>query len=186
MPSTLSAKQIDSNMNTIHVLLIDDNDHDVYITKQHLKRIRNNCQYEVSAVTDMQIALTALKKPYDICLLDFNLGALTAFELLDQVGHENLQGPIILLTGNEESEHFDPAQHQVIADYLYKPSADSNTLARSIRYAMRDYQTLKRLQFLANHDALTGLYMRAHFNQQLAQFLARFDAGGPSLSLIHI
>lgn len=170
----------------INVLLIDDDSHDAYITRQHLKRIPDQNEYVVNEVSSMNAALEALRAPFDVCLLDLNLGTMNAFELIGQLAPEEVHGPIILLTGDDSDDHLDSAQNPLIADYINKVVANSEILARSIRYAIRDFRAMSRLHFLAKHDSLTGLYMRSHFNDQIAIHLSRAAAGGSPFAVFYM
>jgi CheY-like chemotaxis protein len=92
-------------------------------------------------------ALAALEPArYDLCLLDYRLGAHTGLELLDRMERENRHTPIIFLTGQGEYDVDIQAMNLGAADYLVKDHLTSALLERSIRYTLEREASRKALQ----------------------------------------
>ncbi|WP_239470799.1 ATP-binding response regulator [Archangium violaceum] len=83
---------------------------------------------------------------YDICLLDYRLGASTGLELLAQARGKGWQGPAILLTGAADDEVDYRAMEAGAADFLTKSQLTPELLERSIRYTLQHARMLEALR----------------------------------------
>lgn len=160
-------------MNEVKVLLIED-DADDYLLTCDLLEETTRSSYEVTWCADSASGLAALRSGrYDICLIDYRLGAETGIELLEQ-GAQALRGtPAIVLTGAHSAEIDHAAMKAGAADYLVKDQLTADSLERTIRYAMQRRDLDIRLEHLAFHDPLTDLPNRSLFSDRVAQALAR-------------
>ncbi len=160
-------------MNEVKVLLIED-DADDYLLTCDLLEETTRSTYEVTWCADSESGLVALYSGrYDICLVDYRLGAQTAIELLEQGAQALRRTPAIVLTGSHSSEIDHAAMEAGAADYLVKDQLTSDSLERTIRYAMQRRDLDIRLEHLAFHDPLTDLPNRLLFADRVAQALAR-------------
>ena len=123
-------------INTIRVLLVDDDKGDYIITQDFLDDIEGN-QYELDWVAHYDDALKAIKlNEHDVYLLDYRLRGHTGLDLLNDLTTENYKVPIILLTGQGDHDVDIEAMNAGAMDFLVKGEIDSKSLERSIRYAM--------------------------------------------------
>ncbi len=79
---------------------------------------------------------TLLCGRHELCFLDYHLGARTGLELLREALARGCRTPIIMLTGNGDSEVDVMAMEAGAADYLIKGRFGGPHLERSIRYAI--------------------------------------------------
>jgi diguanylate cyclase (GGDEF)-like protein/PAS domain S-box-containing protein len=83
---------------------------------------------------------------FDVCLLDFQLGERSGFDLMREAAARGCRTPIVLLTGQGTRELDLEAQRLGAADYLVKGDFTAATLERVVRYAIERARTLERLR----------------------------------------
>lgn len=133
-------------MEDLKVLLIEDDPDDHVIIKQLLSEIPS-ARFLLDWVTDYDTALKALgDNTYDICLLDYRLGAHDGLELLTEAKKGGLASPILFLTGQGRYEVDVQAMNLGAADYLVKDQLTAALLERAIRYAIERETSKKALQ----------------------------------------
>ena len=160
-------------MAEVKVLLIEDDADDYLLTCDLLDEV-TRCDYDVTWCSDVESGLTALHSGrYDICLVDYRLGALTGIELLEQSAQALRRTPAIVLTGEHSAEVDHAAMTAGAADYLVKDALSADALERTIRYALQRRDLDRRLEHLAFHDSLTDLPNRLLFTDRVSQALAR-------------
>jgi two-component system cell cycle sensor histidine kinase/response regulator CckA len=120
----------------LHILLVDDDEDDYLITRDLLEDIGGN-RYQLDWVDTYQRALKAIKPDtYDVYLIDYRLGSENGLELLRWAIANDIETPMIMLTGQGD-HHVDlEAMEAGAADYLVKGQFDAQLLDRSIRYAI--------------------------------------------------
>lgn len=122
--------------NRLHVLLVEDDEEDYYITRTLLQDVQD-FHSEIEWVTTCQEGIEKVKEQkYDVCLLDYRLGSCTGLEFLQQVNAFNQKTPIILLTGLHNREIDVKAMEAGASDYLIKENLDGFILERSVRHAI--------------------------------------------------
>jgi signal transduction histidine kinase len=133
-------------MNPLKVLLVEDDEDDYVFTRDLLDEMAGRpveLEWSQSYEHGLQ---RVLQNQFDVCLLDFRLGARTGLDLLREarVGHGARGGddprvlaPIILMTGQGDQEIDIEAMRSGAADYLIKGEIDAAVLERSIRYAVQ-------------------------------------------------
>src|SRR6267143_2208946 len=105
---------------TIKVLLVEDDEEDVFITRKLLSRI-DGTVYPLDSVTSYEAGLEAiLKGEHDICLLDYRLGERNGLEFLRQAGGKRCKMPVILLTGAGNRQVDLEAARSGASDYMIK------------------------------------------------------------------
>lgn len=108
------------------------------------------------------------KRDLDLVLMDIELpdiNGITATERLKSDSIlENL--PILMITALDDVENLREAFDAGCMDYITKPLTKIEFEAR-VKSALRLKQALDRERELANRDALTGLYNRRYFNDQM-------------------
>jgi PAS domain S-box-containing protein len=134
-------------MDKIRVLLIDDDEDDYIITKDIFNRIPKGERYELFWIDNFEKGINAvLKRQYDIYLVDYRLGKHTGVDLLNEAILSGIKEPIIILTGKGDYLIDEQAMNIGAADYLVKDKIDSDSLDRTLRYALKQSETLKALK----------------------------------------
>jgi len=124
-------------MDRLRVLLIEDDEDDYVFTRDLLAEIGGE-RFELEWAPTYERGLArVLEERFDVCLLDFRLGARTGLELLREARAGNSGSPIILMTGQGDQEIDLEAMRSGAADYLVKGEIDAAGLERSVRYAVQ-------------------------------------------------
>jgi diguanylate cyclase (GGDEF)-like protein len=159
------------SLKPLEVLIVEDDEDDYVLTRDLLYEI-DHTEVEMRWERTYDGALTALELgTYDVCLMDYNLGARDGMALLRAVRPEALSTPIIFVTGQEDRDLDLKAMQAGAADYLVKGTVNAALLERSIRYAMERQRLLREMHRRALVDDLTGLYNRRGFEEQASRQL---------------
>jgi diguanylate cyclase (GGDEF)-like protein len=148
------------------ILAIDDSPEIHQLLEVRIKPEALDIHHALDAIDGMRKALTL--QP-DLILLDVDMPGVSGFELCQRLKADPRTSaiPIIFLTGAvavaTKVKGFDLGA----VDYVTKPF-DAAELRARVRAALRTKRYQDLLTARAHLDALTGLWNRAHFNQQLA------------------
>src|SRR6266852_3314718 len=83
----------------VDVLLVDDDEEDFLLTKDLLSSL-DGVRHEVHWASDSRSALAAAEAAhYDVCLVDYRLGAEDGIELVRKLASNGHDMPVIVLTG---------------------------------------------------------------------------------------
>jgi len=146
------------------LLLVDDDEDDFVMTREVISEIQG-WEFELEWAASYSAALEAIcAQAYDVCLLDYNLGAHTGLEFLRQALREGCATPFILLTGQNDHAVDMEAMRVGAADYLYKGHIDALLLERSIRYSLNQAQMMETLR-RRNRELATLNRITTHLNQ---------------------
>ena len=142
----------------LHVLLVDDDEDEFVVIRDVLSESKDQ-KYKLQWVADASSALQTLKEqPFDICLVDYRLGADTGVELIKEAAKSGIRIPMILLTGYADKETSREAIRLGAADYLSKSEISSYLLDRAILYAI--HRTQMRAQAVSQ-DRMASIGMLA-------------------------
>jgi len=173
------------NKEPIKVLLIEDDEDDYIIFRNILSGI-GNVRYDLDWVKGRDEALGLIQdKDYDVCLMDYRLGAFTGVELMEELVQQGYETPIIMLTGQGDFETDMLAMQQGAYDYLEKAKLDRRSLERAIRYTIQQSKMLKALK--RSEKKLRALSTRILETQENERrFIARelHDSVGSDLAAI--
>jgi PAS domain S-box-containing protein len=134
------------DLDTIRVLIVDDDEDDFFLTSDYLNDIRGK-NFAIDWAKNFDDAVGRVTScEYDICFFDFLLGAKTGLDLLKRAIQDGCQSPIILLTGKGDHKIDMEAMRLGAVDYLIKSELDSEKLERCIRYSLERADTLKTLR----------------------------------------
>ncbi|MBE0595860.1 MAG: EAL domain-containing protein [Desulfuromonadales bacterium] len=159
-------------METVRVLLVDDDEDDYIITRDLLAETRGK-GFLLDWVADSAAALREMAhQSHDAYLLDYHLGGENGLELLQQAIRDGHQGPFILLTGQGDRQTDLEAMRCGAADFLVKSQLSAPLLERSIRYAIERGRVEQKLAQMAQYDHLTGLPNRQLLEDRLGQGIA--------------
>jgi signal transduction histidine kinase len=132
----------------VRVLLVDDDQDDYLLTSEQL-RDAFGARLALTWEGSYEAGLTALReREFDVCLLDFRLGARTGLELLIEARAAGVETPIILLTGQGEREVDMQAMQAGASDYLTKDQLSAGLVERAIRHALERHRDRRALRLL--------------------------------------
>lgn len=132
-------------MQSIRILLIEDDEDDYVITRNILKDVRD-AEFALDWEPDAEAAVQLIgRQEHDVYLVDYRLGAITGLELLSRAREMGVDSPVILLTGVGEESLDHRAIELGASDFLVKGQFDAKLLSRSLRYAIDRHQSQQRL-----------------------------------------
>jgi len=188
----------------VKVLLVED-DEDDFVLAQDLFSEMPGKRFALDWERTFDAGLrTMVLNQHDVCLVDYRLGARNGVDLLRAAVEGGCQSPIILLTGAGEHEVDVQAMQAGAADYLVKAQLQSNSLERSIRYAMQRKRAAAVAAFeqarlaafgaeiglaLTRRDSLKAILdrcakaMAQYLNAGAAQILS-FESKGPAFEAL--
>lgn len=119
----------------IRVLLIEDNVDYATLIKEILADCADKFMVEWMSTYDK--GLLALKEGgFDVCLLDYKLGAGDGLELLRDASETGIQTPVVFLTGMGDDDLDRQALDSGAADYIAKDEVTPSLLRRIIRHSI--------------------------------------------------
>ncbi len=131
MAQILSKKPV--GLTELNVLIIDDDNDDVMILKEFLEEAFINKALNTHSVGSYKEAIEALKKTnYDICFVDYLLGAETGLELLEKIRAEGFETPIVFITGQGDERIAVNAIKNGAKEYLIKAELDSDLVKQTV------------------------------------------------------
>lgn len=116
-------------MNQINILLVEDNEGDIFLTTETLED--GNITNRISIARDGLDAIDLLEKSVtnsqdlpDLVLLDINLPKVNGFAVLKHIKDSNSLGhiPVIILTTSNSPEDKKMATELKANNYLFKPA----------------------------------------------------------------
>lgn len=151
------------------ILIVEDDEDDYVITMDYVSQLSAFDIYAERA-TNAVMAIEKLKgNTFDLCLLDYQLGAVDGLEVLRQAQSIGVSAPIIMLTGQANEALDTAALNSGAADYLVKGEFDANRFARALRYALArrdvEFERIERLKAEAENRA-KNLFL-AHLSHEL-------------------
>lgn len=148
-----------SKQEKIRVLLVED-DEDDYVLTRTLVSSQDNVNIRLDWIDNYDDALKAIqRREYDVYLVDYRLGERTGIDLIQEAFRLGSNAPMILLTGQDDLAVDYSALELGAADYLVKGRIDPQLLGRSIRYALRQAETLNEL--VKNENKYRALFERS-------------------------
>ncbi|MGN6293706.1 MAG: ATP-binding protein [Chitinophagaceae bacterium] len=139
----LSAKEI-------RVVIIDDDEDDFFIIADYIKAIEG-ARFRIDWCRNYDTAIRIIReRAYDIYFVDYRLGNHTGLDLLNAASAEDLDDPIIILTGKGNKVIDIKAMESGATDYLVKSELNIENLERCIRYSLARTGDLKELRARKN------------------------------------
>lgn len=124
------------NTEIINVLLVEDDDDDIFITKHLLDEAEQHNFRVKTAETLGEAFLIIDKDPPQVILLDLSLPDSQGRKTFDDMLSHTSTIPVILLTGFADKDISFQAVQEGAQDYLFKGQIDRERLSRSIHYAI--------------------------------------------------
>src|SRR6185437_2741569 len=134
---------LNSNAN---ILIVDDDEDDFIITGEYIKAIPGNLFKLAWSKNYSDGMRQLLSCAYDLCFVDYRLGAKSGVDFLKEAMHKNCETPIVLLTGKGNYDVDIQAMQFGAVDYLIKTDLSTEKMERCIRYALERAVTLKALK----------------------------------------
>lgn len=153
----------------IKLLLIEDDEDDYVLTRDLLNEIARG-QYSLDWVSSAEAARDTLaRNSHDVCLMDYRLGHDDGLTLLEQAPTLGFTAPIIMLTGQDDSELDISALKAGAVDYLVKSQLNGARLARAIRYAVarREVEVERIERLRAEAESRSKSDFLAHLSHEL-------------------
>jgi len=165
----------------IKVLLVDDDEEDYILTKYIFDDLRST-YYRLEWVNNYADAFASMvESRHDIYLVDYHLGGKTGLDLLREGIKAGCTSPVILLTGQGDSDIDLEAMQAGASDYLVKGELEAPILERAMRYSIKHARSLEELQnsekkfrsviqsasdaiFLVDHEGNITLWNKAAAN----------------------
>ena len=130
----------------VAVLLVEDDEEDALLARDLFERIEGT-RYELNWVAGYDAALAAVAEAsYDVCLVDYRLGAEDGIALVRELVADGYEAPIIVLTGQSDRDVDIEATRAGAEDYLVKGEVTAALLERTIRYSMRRHADMRALR----------------------------------------
>lgn len=151
------------------ILLVEDDEDDYILTRGYLDEL-SAFDGQLTWVKNPFDGLKALLDgQYDVCLLDYQLGAETGLSLLKRAIDAGVSTPIIMLTGQPDKQLDLLALEYGAADFLVKSELSEARFARAIRYAMSrrefELERINRLRLEADNRSKDRFL--AHLSHEL-------------------
>lgn len=163
----------------LHILLIDDDEDEYFLLKELVSgyRKRTLYSYDLDWVSTYEEAVRAFSNcQHDLYLVDYHLGGRNGLELLSEPAARNCPAPVIMLTGQGNYTVDILAMQLGVADYLEKGQLTLPLLERSIRYAIEQKLSERKLEALVQERTKDLVLMKKQ-----AQELAALQKATSSL-----
>lgn len=169
----------------IKVVLIEDDEDDIYLFKQSLQADQK-IDREIVVHRSFHSLVSDEQTGFDVCVLDLGLpdseGLKTVIKVLNYVGDI----PVIVLTGLNDNETGEQAIQLGAQDYIPKADLGQGVISRSIRFSIERNSLLLKMKNMANVDPLTLLYNRTYFMERLDQQISLSDSNHDSFAVMMI
>ena len=165
------------------ILLVEDDSDDADFLRLSLSQ--KNGAAHVTRTAQLADAVTALDNDkFDVVLLDLNLPDGRGADCVARIQEANSLVPIVVLSGQGDEDYAVEILNKGVQDYLVKWEGDGRAILRAIRYAIERKRAEVRVNFLARHDALTGIPNRQYLRDQLGQATSRALRGHRTMALL--
>jgi diguanylate cyclase (GGDEF)-like protein len=135
-----------SSQKTIKLLVVDDDEDDIYLILDALNEV-NGTRYNVTTASSALAAMSELAKgSFDVIFSDYRLGVATGIDFINHVRAARIDTPVILLTGIADQVIDEAALVAGASDFVPKTSINPDVLDRSVRYALAHADRHKLLQ----------------------------------------
>ena len=171
-------------MKEYSLAVIDDSPDDCFAITRQLSKDPHH-RYRVESFHSLKAGVDALNQAdFDLFLVDLDLGGESGMDLLRHARDLAIPKPVVIVTGNDNPAVDMEALDLGATDFINKNEINTQTLSRTIRHAITRKAHEIKLQFAANHDGLTRLAHKHHFEQEFERALARHQRNGNQLALV--
>lgn len=128
---------MDSNMQDIHILIVDDEESIRITFEMFLKREGYG---KITTAATLEEALALINEmPFDLIISDIVLEGASGTELLRYIRQTGVQCPVVMITGFPNLDSAAEAVRLGAFDYISKP-VNKETLLRFVRQALKHWQ----------------------------------------------
>lgn len=174
-------------MDRVIKILFIDREHGEYLLIADILAQVRHVAYDLEWCNQLESALPLiLSNEYDVVLLDFFWGDLSARDLLNTVKVQACKTPIVVMTDEMEVEVDRDIIRAGASDYLIKGHIDHQLLERTLRYAIERKRTEQYLARLAHYDQLTDIPNRILFRDRLEHLIHLANRDKTSFALMFI
>ena len=153
----------------IKVLLVEDNPTDALVARKKLQR-DTAFDYEVAHVVSGEEAISDLKdRSYDIMLLDYNLPKKSGLETLKEIKKQNIEMPIVMITGQADETVAVELIKNGAFDYLPKREGYEDSIPLMIRKTIAEFRAKSEREKLQKEIAVRKEELEK-INAQLMEF----------------
>ncbi len=189
-----SNEPITHSHQTITIVHIEDSEEDFTRVKDALIAEQNITLFHVKTI---QEGLCTIRQEthlrFDLILTDYILTDGNGFDLLEQLNADNVQIPVVIITGQGNELVAAQLMQTGASDYLPKNHLSSEYLSKIIYRVLRrhrlenDFAHMQaRLVETSTKDSLTGLYNRHYFMEFLTTEVERATCYKRNLALLII
>ncbi|MGA2808085.1 MAG: EAL domain-containing protein [Terracidiphilus sp.] len=178
-------------MKPLSVLIVDDDD----VDRENLRRLlakvsRPIDMHEAASFAEAKAQLQTSK--FDCVFIDYSLGDATGFDVISEVRQHRAEiCPIIMISTNGNEKLVVEAMREGVYDYITKTALSKEQLQHSIdgslHWVERETELREsriKIEYLALHDALTGLPNRVLLFDRLDQEIRSSERSQRSFSLL--
>src|SRR4051794_7432003 len=173
-------------MRPLSVLLVEDNAADAALVEALIDNEAPGA-FELECVPRLAIACERLgRNGVDCVLYDLGLPDASGLDGLSRLRATSPGVAVVVLTGDSEVATGIAALQAGAQDYLVKGKANGDAITRALRHSIERRRSEHRLQYMADHDPLTGLLNRRRLEEELdlhAERVRRYGAEGALLVL---
>lgn len=127
------------------ILLVEDDPDDVALFKSMLESAAGEVRQAVDQVDNADAAVASIRRQhYDLCFVDFELGADDGLALLRRMRDAGFGRPVVMLTGQGDEMLAVRAMKAGATDYLIKSALNPALLDATIRYVISVHQESER------------------------------------------
>jgi signal transduction histidine kinase/HPt (histidine-containing phosphotransfer) domain-containing protein len=135
---------MEMKIETIKVLLIEDDEDDYILTRELLSEVKFG-KYALDWAPSYEEGMKVARRgEHHVCLVDYRLGERSGVELIREARECGLNTPMILLTGQGNYDVDVEATEAGATDYLVKDETPATRLERTIRYAVELHMERRR------------------------------------------
>ena len=135
-----------NNYKSARILIVDDDEDDFIITSDYIRSISDS-KFVLEWSHNYTDGIRKLSgNGYDLCFVDYRLGAKSGVDFLKEAKLKNCESPIVLLTGKGNYTVDIQAMEYGAVDYLVKTELNIEKMERCIRYALDRAATLQALK----------------------------------------
>ena len=157
---------------SMNILLVEDNPSDAALVESHVAQSGSSLALESEET--LEAAVQRLRRqPFDVIIVDLSLPdshGLATFKRVQEVANDT---PIIVLTGQEDTDLGVQAVGHGAQDYLLKSKIDADSLVRSIRYAVERARRQR-----AESELISAGKIQRRLFPRSAPKIANFDVTG--------